>query len=56
MQNKMKQELSFVDQEHMAVLNKMEKELYDDNENHNKDSEYLFLQALVEAEWCMINH
>lgn len=47
----------------MTMLNKMEKELYDDNENHSNDSEYLFVQDLAadirafsEAERCMIQH
>ena len=39
---KLKQKLLFVGQKQMPILNKMEKELNDDNENHNKDSEYLF--------------
>ena len=39
---KLKQKLLFVGQKQMPILNKMKKELNDDNENHNKDSEYLF--------------
>ena len=41
----------------------MEKKINDDNENHNKDIEYLFVQAaaadirtLSETERCMIKH
>ena len=44
----------------MEILNKMEKKLNDDNENPNKDIEYLFVQAaaadirtLSETERCM---
>ena len=58
-----KQELLSVDQKQIVILKKMEKELNDDNENHNKDSEYLFSQAIAadirafsEAERCMIKH
>ena len=44
---KSKLELLLMDQKQMSILNKIEKEVNDDDENHNKDNQYLFPLAIA---------